>query len=495
MIRQFLLCVVIGLTSGAVWADELAEQRLANWHQFRGPLGTGVAPQGNPPTEWSETKNIKWKVPIPGRGSASPIVWGDRIFVLTAVRTERTNQPAETTTAIGRPTVQPVAYTRADLLAQRNENRRGDGRQREGRGEGRGRGGFGGRGPGGRGGGRFGIGPPTNYHQFVVMCIDRNNGETIWQDVAAEVVPHEGHHPTGTFASSSPFTDGTHLYVSFGSRGIFCYDLAGNPKWHKDLGDMRTRNSFGEGSSPTVFDNTLVLIWDHEEDSFIVALDAQTGEEKWRQPRDEVSTWATPLVVEHAGRRQVITSGTNRVRSYDLASGELLWECGGLGTNPIATPVVIDGIAICMTGHQEPAAVAVPLDARGDVTGTDKIAWQLDDGSTPYVASPALYDRVLYFTKNRNAILSSIDARTGRFVINQKRLPDMETVYSSLVAAAGRIYISSREGNTVVVKHSPELEILATNRLEEQAIDATPAIVGNDLILRGESHLYCISER
>jgi outer membrane protein assembly factor BamB len=156
---------------------------------------------------------------------------------------------------------------------------------------------------------------------------------------------------------------------------------------------------------------------------------------------------------------------------------------------------VIDGIAICMTGHQEPAAVAVPLDSRGDVTGSDKLAWQLDDGSTPYVASPVLYDGLLYFTKNRNAILSSIDARTGRFVINQERLPDMETIYASPVAAAGRIYIPSREGNTVVVKHDRELEVLATNALEEQAIDATPAIVGNDLILRGESHLYCISEQ
>jgi outer membrane protein assembly factor BamB len=198
-------------------------------------------------------------------------------------------------------------------------------------------------------------------------------------------------------------------------------------------------------------------------------------------------------VVEAAGRKQVVASGMNRVRSYDLATGELIWECGGLGTNPIATPVTIDGIAICMTGHQEPAAVAVPLDARGDVTGTDKVTWYIDDGSTPYVASPVLYDGLLYFTKNRNAILSSIDAKTGEFVINQKRLPEMDSVYASPVAAAGRIYFFSREGNTVVVKHGRELEVLATNALDEQAIDATPAIVGNDLILRGESHLYCIS--
>jgi outer membrane protein assembly factor BamB len=492
--KQVFCCMAVWFFAGTLLADEFAEQRLANWHQFRGPLSTGVAPLGNPPLEWSETKNIKWKVPIPGRGSSSPIVWGDRIFVLTAVKTDRTKDAVETTSLRDQAKIQQVAYSSNQLLAQRDENRRGDGQRRggEGRGRGPGRGGFGGRGRGG-----FGIQPPTNYHQFVVMCIDRNTGKTIWQRISADVVPHEGHHQTGTFASNSPITNGTHLYASFGSRGIYCYDLDGNPVWSKDLGDMRTRNSFGEGSSPTLAGDTLVITWDHEPEggSFIVALDARSGDEKWRQPRDEVSTWATPLVVEAAGRKQVLTSGSNRVRSYDLASGELLWECGGLGTNPIATPVVINGIAIFMSGHQEPAAVAVPLDAQGDVTGTEKVAWQLDDGSTPYIASPVLYDGLLYITKNRNAILSCVDAKTGKIVGGPKRLPELETLYASPVAAAGRIYFPSLEGNTVVIKHGPELEILATNPLDEQIIDATPAIVGNDLILRGENHLYCISER
>lgn len=485
MLRQLLYCSLMLFMSEAVGADDLADQRLDNWHQFRGPLGTGVAPRGNPPTEWSESQNIKWKVPIPGRGSSSPIVWGDRIYLLTAVKTERTKEPAETTTSTpaAGATFRPVAYSPETLLAQREDRPRGGPPRGEGRGRGRG-------GPGG-----FGIVPPTNFYQFIVLCLNRHTGETIWQRTAAEVVPHEGHHNTGSFASASPFTDGRHLYASFGSRGIFCYDLEGNLVWQKDLGDMRTRNSFGEGASPTVKGDTMVVQWDQEENSFIVALDARSGDEKWRQPREEVSTWATPLVVDAPGGQQVVTSGTNRVRSYDLASGDVLWECGGLGTNPIATPVVIDGIAICMSGHQEPGAVAVPLDARGDVTGSDKLAWQLDDGSTPYIASPVLYDDLLYFTKNRNAILSSVEAKTGRFVINQKRLPDMDTLYASPVAAAGRIYFPSREGKTVVIKHGRELEILATNALDEQAIDATPAIVGSDLIVRGETHLYCIAEQ
>ena len=305
-------------------------------------------------------------------------------------------------------------------------------------------------------------------------------------------MPHEGHHETGSFASASPITDGKLLYASFGSRGIYCYDLDGNPKWDKDLGDLRMRFSFGEGSSPALFEDTLVQICDQEEGSFVVALDARTGQEKWRKPRDEVSTWGTPLIVEAAGRTQVVTSGTNRIRSYDLQNGELIWECGGLGSNPIACPVVVDGLAVVMTGHNDPAGIAVPLDSKGDITDTNKVAWRIE-GSTPYVPSPLVYDDTIYFTKSRNAILSSVAAKTGEYIISQQRLPDMNSIYASPVAANGRIYISSREGTTVVVKHGSKLEVLATNSLDE-TIDASPAIVGKDLIVRTESNLYCISE-
>ncbi|MEX0613221.1 MAG: PQQ-binding-like beta-propeller repeat protein, partial [Pirellulales bacterium] len=364
-----------------------------------------------------------------------------------------------------------------------------DDRPRDG--EGRGRGGFG-RGDRGFGRGRFGGAQPENFYEFVVLCLDRETGKTIWQRTASEVVPHESHHETGSFASASPITDGKYLYASFGSRGVFCFDLAGNLQWEKDLGDMQIRMGFGEGSSPALWGDKLVLQWDHEGDAFIVALDARTGEEKWRTPRDESSTWGTPLIVEGAGRTQVVTSGSNRIRSYDLASGELIWECGGLGSNPIATPVAFDGLAIAVSGHRDPAGIAVPLSAKGDITDSDKIAWQIEE-STPYVSTPVLYDGTLYFVKSRNAILSSVNAKNGEMIIDQKRLPDMESVYSSPVSANGRIYFSSREGTTHVLEHGPKLEILATNFLDE-TIDASPAIVGKEMIVRGENHLYCIAE-
>jgi outer membrane protein assembly factor BamB len=476
--RPWFACAVLLLSGVTLRAADFDQDKLNNWHQWRGPLATGVAPNGNPPTEWSTTKNVKWKVSIPGRGSASPIVWGDRIFVLTAVKTDRPAPPAKE--ASNRPArFQLTAFEQTNdslqpsnlALAQANQ-------------------------PGGeagrRGGGRFNIQAPTNFYQFNVLCIDRRTGKTIWQRTACEVVPHEGHHDTGSFASASPITDGKFVYASFGSRGIYCYDLDGNLKWDKDVGDFRMRFSFGEGSSPALFADTLVQTCDQEQNSFIVALDARTGDEKWRKSRDEVSTWGTPLIVEAAGRTQVITSGANRVRSYDLTNGDLIWECGGLGSNPIACPITVDGLAIAMTGHNNPAGIAVPLDSKGDITGTKNVAWRIE-GSTPYVTSPLVYGGAVYFTKSRNAILSSIDPKSGRYIISQERLPDISSIYASPVAANDRIYLSSREGVTLVIKPGNQLEVIATNNLEE-TIDASPAIVGKDLIIRTEGHLYCLSE-
>ncbi len=466
MSKAAILTAFLCTATTAAWAQPNPEA-LRNWPHWRGPLVTGVSPDGDPPTTWDERTNIKWKIAIPGRGSASPIIWGDKLFLLAAVETQQ------------------AAFLQEERPARQQDTTQ-DRPRGEGRGPGRG-------GPPGGGRGGFGGGSkPTSPVRFTILCLDRNTGKTLWQQVAREEVPHEGAHGTNTYASGSPVTDGKRLYASFGSRGIYCYDLDGKKIWEKDLGDMQTRNAFGEGATPALFGDTLVVPWDHEGADFVVALDAKTGKEKWRTPRDEPTTWATPLIVPRGGGHQVVLNGTNRVRSYDLATGTLLWECGGQMTNPIPTPIANENLVFVMTGFRGFALYAIPFDATGDLTDSDKVAWKRNEG-TPYIASPLLSRELLYITKDRNAILSCLEAATGKEVYTNKRLPDMNTLYASPVAAGGRLYYFSREGTGVVVKEGREFEVLATNKLDE-TIDASPAIIGKTMYVRGEKSLYCIEE-
>jgi outer membrane protein assembly factor BamB len=322
------------------------------------------------------------------------------------------------------------------------------------------------------------------------MCFDRKSGKQLWKQVATEQVPHEGHHPTHSYAAGSPTTDGKHLYVSFGSFGTYCYDIDGKLKWRRDLGKLNTRLGWGEAVTPVIHGDSLLLNWDQEENSALVCLDARDGKTKWNVERDEKSSWNTPLVVEHKDRTQVIVNGTNRVRSYDFNNGKLLWECGGMTVNAIPSPVASNGILYCVSGYQRSAAFALPLDATGDVTGSEKVLWRHKQG-TPYVPSPMLLGDRLYFTKANENILTSLDIKSGKPVLDLVRLPSVTSFYASPVAAAGRIYLVDRNGTTLVLKQGDKLEVLAINRLDD-AIDATPALVGKQIFLRGEKYLYCI---
>lgn len=326
-----------------------------------------------------------------------------------------------------------------------------------------------------------------------MVCLDKRTGKTLWKQVATTQVPHEAGHNTNTFASASVVTDGRRLIAFFGSRGIFCYDLEGNLQWERDLGQQRTRGEFGEGSSPALHHDTVIVPWDHEGESFVVALSAHDGSELWKTPRDEPTAWATPAVTEHNGTTQVILNGTNRVRSYDMKTGELLWECGGQAANPIPTPIIYDGHAICMTGYRGYAIYAIDLDARGDVTGNEEaIAWSRSDVG-PYISSATIVNDRLYVTKSRDGILYCLNAKTGETVFGPERLPETSTLYSSLVAANGKVYISDRDGTTVVLNAGPEFDVAAVNQLDE-GIDASFALVGSQIFVRGENHLYCLED-
>ena len=306
-----------------------AEESDRYWPQWRGPDATGVAQQGDPPITWDEQTNVRWKIEIPGEGSGSPVVWGDQVFVTTAVSTEKSVD--------------------LDALAaawQRNHS----GRTSEVR--------------------------PSKVVQFVAMAVHKADGHILWQQIVREELPHEGHHSDGNYASASPVTDGKHVFFYFGSRGLYCFDMEGTLKWEADLGDMMTRYGHGEGNSPVLYGNTIVINWDHEGQSFIVALNKNTGKERWRVNRDEVTSWSTPVVVEYDGRAQVIVNATTRTRGYNLETGEVIWSCGGMTVNTVPSPVVGNGMVYVTSGFQNYVMQAIRLDkAVGDITGSDAVAW------------------------------------------------------------------------------------------------------------------------
>ena len=435
----------------------LQSNAASQWPSWRGPQANGVATDAHPPIQWSETNHVQWKVALPGRGSSTPILWDDQVFILTAIPTGP-EAAAETADASGQP-------------PDRSERPR----------------------RGGAGGGGGMVDRPTRAQQFTVLSFDRKTGKLRWTQSPRTQLPHEGHHKDHGFASASPVTDGKHLIVSFGSFGLYGYDLKGKLLWEKDLGDMRTRNSFGEGSSPALDGNTVVVLWDHEGDDFIVALDKRDGRELWRQTRDEPTGWCTPLIVSHGGRKQVIVNGTNKIRSYDLKDGKLLWECAGQTVNAIPSAVASQDRVFVMSGYRGNALQALRLDRSGDLTGTDGIVWS-HAKSTPYVPSPLLVSDTLYFVSNNSALLSAFDAVTGKAHFEAERLDGLNGVYASPVAADGRIYVVGRDGNTAVLRHGSRLEVLAKNHLED-GFDASPAIVGRQIFLRGRQSLYCISEK
>jgi outer membrane protein assembly factor BamB len=411
------------------------------WPYWRGPLTTGAAPHGDPPVTWDEKTNIRWKAEIPGRGSSTPVVWGDCVFVATALDTGRAAKAEDL------PKIDPKVERKTKA--------------------------------------------PTTYHRFVLICYDRATGKPRWERVAAERVPHEGHHPSHSYAAGSPTTDGKHVWVSFGSWGVYCYDFAGQLQWQRDLGLMNTRLAWGEASTPVLHGDNLVLNWDQEVNSRLIVLDAHTGKTRWETARDEPTTWNTPLVVEHKGKGQVIVNGTNKVRAYDLATGKQLWQCGGQTLNAIPSAVALGDVAYIMSGYRGSAAVAVSLDASGDVT--DKVLWKYGKG-TPYVPSPLLVDGKLYFTQSNDNLFTCLDAKTGKPYFEQVRLAGVGSFYASPVAAGGRIYLVDRDGTTLVLKQGTRVEVLATNPLDDE-IDGSPVVVGRQLFLRGHKYLYCIEAK
>lgn len=435
--RMGCLLLLLALCSGPACRAQEADRQ---WPQWRGPLATGAAPHAQPPVTWSETDNVRWKVKVPGQGHSTPVVWGERLFLTTAVPV---GEPFEPKLARA-----PGAHDNA---------------------------------------------PVSRRYAFNVMAIGRSDGATDWNRTVRTEVPWQGRHRSGSFASPSPVTDGDVLVASFGSQGIYGLDLEGNLLWQRDFGVMNVKHAHGEGSAPALYGEVVVVPWDHEGPSFLVGLDRKTGEDKWRVERRQGTSWSTPIVVEVEGKAQVVVAGTDQMRGHDVETGRQVWQVGGLSANVVASPVASGSRVYAGSSYEHQVFFGVELKgARGDLTAGDHVLWSRSRG-TPYVPSPLLYEDVLYFHNHYQGVLTRVGALDGKERPGPIRLPGIRNVYGSPVAAAGRVYVTDLSGTTVVLSHGDRPEVLARNRLDD-AFSASAALAGDDLYLRGHEHLYSLTD-
>ncbi len=413
----------------------------ANWPQWRGPDGLGISSEKNLPSQWSATKNIKWKTPIPGRAHSSPIVWGNKVLLTTAV---------EGPVVPGAKAVKHMAGDKEFLHPDS-------------------------------------IGADRK-HAFKVICVDKETGKILWEQTAFEGTPYDNRHRKSSYAASTPVTDGKHVYAFFGTEGLYAYDMKGKLTWKADLGKLGTVG-MGTGTSPILHDNLLIMQCDEENGaaSFIVALDKKTGKEVWKAARKVQVSWATPLLVRTAKRAELVTVGSETIVAYDPATGKELWRHKGVESNAIPSPVANSATVFIVAGSPTKIAMAIPLGGSGDLT--DSVTWKYSKG-TAYVPSPILYGDHLYLTTDRG-ILTCLDAKTGEVKYEGGRVPIPATFTASPVAFGGRILLTSEDGDTFMVKAGAKHEVVGSNSVGEPVF-ASPAIAEGNILIRGEKNLYCI---
>ena len=425
-----------------------AEPRATSqWAQFRGPDGQGVSAEKGLPDDWSATRNVLWKTAIPGRGHSSPVVWGDRIFLTTAIEGE---------VVPGAKGVKHVVDGQDFVHPQ-------------------------------------GVGDDRR-HTFKVLALDARDGRIVWEKVAHEGLPYDTRHKRGSFASQTPVTDGKLVWTYFGSEGLlFAYDMDGGLKWKVSLGGIATVG-VGVGTSPVLYKDLLIVQCDEDngDKSFVVALDGRTGKEVWRTPRKVQVSWATPVLMRAGRRDELVTSGTEWIIAYAPRTGAELWRAKGLESNAVPSPVVSGDVVVMSAGYPEKMAMGIRAGGSGDITGTPRVLWKYTKG-TAYVPSPIAYDGYVYLVTDKG-ILTCLDARTGEVKYEGGRVPIPATLMASPVAFDGKILLSSMEGDTFVIRAGPVHEVLKTNTLGEP-IAASPALSQGRIFIRGESNLYAIGAR
>jgi outer membrane protein assembly factor BamB len=422
----------------------------ADWPQFRGPSASGIGDGTNPPVRWDTAKNtnVLWKTPIPGLSVSSPVVWGDRIFVTTAVSSD------------------PNQKFRTGLYGDTDPAK------------------------------------DTSPHQWKVLALDRKTGKMLWDQTAHKGVPKTKRHPKSSQASATPVTDGKVVVAYFGSEGIYAYAADGKLLWKKDLGVQDAGwffdpdSEWGAASSPVIYKNTVIVLCDRQKDSFIAAFDLKDGKELWRTARAEIPTWGSPTVVQGKDGAEVVTNGSKAIRGYDAATGKELWTLGPNSEVACTTPVSAHGLIFVTAGYPPVQPIyAIRIGSKGDLTlkdgkeSSDAIAWSKQRGGV-YLPSPIVYGEHLYTVSN-NGIMTAYDAKTGTRVY-QQRVGDGGSFVASPIAAAGRMYIANEDGDVYVVKAGATYELLSKNTVGE-AILATPALAGDVLIVRGERHLFGIA--
>ncbi len=443
MKRTLILCLCLCFSSAVTVAQ--------NWPSFRGANASGVADGANKtPTTWDAEKsqNILWRTAIPGFSHASPIVWGNRVFVITAIS--------------------------SDPKSGFNAKDRG-----------------------------IGLASDDAKHTWRIYSLDKQTGRVLWEKTAYEGVPRAKRHVKATQANSTPVTDGRYVVALFGSEGLDCYDMNGKLLWKKDLGVLNPglwddpTSSWGHASSPIIYRDLVIVQADGHKQSFIAAFHLKDGRAAWRVERSEITSWATPTILEIKGRAELIANGGRYIRGYDPLTGKEVWRFSDNDTQvKMQAPLVAHGL-IYITGGYPPGRpmYAFRPGAAGDISlkkgdeSNEFIAWHNIKGS-PYTPTPIIYGDLLY-TCSDHGVFSAYDARTGQLVY-QERLPSGFS--ASPVAADGKLYLASQDGEVFVVRAGRKFELLATNPMG-QALMATPAISGGMLIVRGEKHVYAIGER
>jgi outer membrane protein assembly factor BamB len=451
MRRAASICLTI-VSAGVVWCAAGAGLSAQNWPSFRGPAASGVA-DGKEPTavKWNAAtgENILWKTPLPGVAVSSPIVWGDRVFVSTAVSSD------------------PASGIRTGLYGDVEPAK------------------------------------DVSKHSWKLVALDRRTGKVLWERVAHEGVPKTKRHPKSSQATATPVTDGRHVIVSFGSEGLYAYDVDGKLLWTRDLGVLNAGwfydpdYEWGVGSSPIIWKNLVIVQCDIQKNSFIAAFDVATGQPAWRTPREEIPSWSTPAIFEHNGRTELVTQATTFIRGYNPENGKELWRLGGNSEITIPTPIVGPGVIIVTNGYRgvQPIFAIKPgasgdITLKGDATTSEFIAWSTNRGG-PYIPTPVIYGDLLYVLAI-NGVLAAYDVKTGQRVY-QERVAGGGSFSASPVAADGKLYLTSEDGDIFVVKAGPKYDLLATNPMG-QIIMATPAIANGVIFVRGLKDVFAVGQ-